>query len=81
MRNVVATARFWIAGAAAGILGVALARVVAPSFEGAVRIYFTAGGQLLALGGLFIICLGVRRRIKQSVREGAAAEPKIDPPN
>lgn len=66
MKNVAANARPWIAGIAVASGGVVLARAVAPSFAGPLRLVLTVGGQLLALGGLFIICLGVRRRIKNS---------------
>lgn len=72
MKNVAANLRFWLAGSAVATLGVMLARVVGPSLDGRVKIYVTAGGQLLAVGGLLILCLGVRRRIKQSVSEGAS---------
>jgi hypothetical protein len=66
MKNVAANVRFWIAGTAVAIGGAVLARVVAPSCAGSLRLVLTVGGQLLALGGLFIICLGVRRRIQNS---------------
>ena len=72
MKNVVANTRFWIAGTLVAVGGVACARVIGPSLTGTLRISFTLAGQLLALAGLFIICLGVRRRIKQS-------DPKGDP--
>lgn len=72
MKNVAANARFWIAGSAVAFLGVLLARVVSPSFDGKTKIYLTVGGQLLAILGLFILCLGVRRRIKQAASEGAS---------
>lgn len=64
MKTVAANARPWIAGTAVAIGGVLLARFVAPHTAGAFRVTLTVGGQLLALGGLFIICLGVRRRIQ-----------------
>lgn len=75
MKNVVANARYWIAGSVAAFAGVALTRLVAPSLEGNLKIYTAVGGQLLALAGLFIICLGVRRRIKQ-----ASPDQEILPP-
>ena len=75
MKNVAANARFWIAGRGAGILGVARARGFGPSLDGPEGIWITVAGQLLACGGLLIICLGVRRRIKQADSEGASNNP------
>ena len=70
MRDVVANAGFWTATmlvAATGMVGV---RFVAPVSAGSARIFLTLGGQVVVIGGLFIICLGVRRRIKApAVRE------------
>lgn len=66
MKNVLANARFWISGIAIALAGVVVARAVAPLADGTDRIVLTVGGQLLALGGLFLICLGVRRRIKSA---------------
>lgn len=53
--------------------GVALARLVAPSLAGHSRLAVTIGGQLVALSGLFVICLGVRRRIKQAADQKESA--------
>lgn len=66
MKNVAANARFWIAGITIALIGVALSRWVGPTLLGRARIVGTVSGQLLALFGLFIICLGVRQRIKQT---------------
>lgn len=64
MKNVAANARFWIAGIIVAISGVACARVIGPSLTGTWRISTIVGGQLFALSGLFIICVGVRRRLR-----------------
>jgi len=69
VKNVRANAPYWIAGTLTAFLGVALARVIGPSLAGGVRASTVVGGQLLALVGLFIICLGVRRRIKSGDSE------------
>ncbi len=74
MKNLRANLRFWIAGAAVAFSGVVLARGLAPHLDGASRIAFTVGGQLLALGGLYIICLGIRRRIQHVRSAGAPPE-------
>lgn len=66
MKTVRTNAGPWILGTLLAFTGVALARAFAPSLSGNLRIAATVAGQLLALGGLFVICLGVRRRIKQT---------------
>lgn len=66
MKNVAANARYWSTGVLVAICGVVCARVVGPSAAGTLRVCLTLGGQLVALSGLFIICLGVRRRIMQA---------------
>lgn len=64
MKNVRENAPAWVAGTAIAFIGVALARVVAPNLEGSARLLLTGAGELLALGGLFMLCLVVRRRIR-----------------
>ncbi len=64
MKTVRTNARSWILGTLIALAGVALVRAVAPSLSDRAKIFVTVAGQLLALGGLFIICLGVRRRIQ-----------------
>ncbi len=66
MKNVRAHLRFWLAGLLTALAGIVVARAIAPSFSSPLGPVLTAAGQLLALGGLFIICLGVRRRIQQA---------------
>ena len=70
MNNVMSNAKFWITGVVVALAGVALARVVGPGLAGTTRIVVVVAGQFLALAGLFIICLGVRRRIKQTADQG-----------
>jgi carbon starvation protein CstA len=65
MKNVAANARYWIAGTTCAVLGVLLARVIAPHLEKGPRLWFTIGGQLLAIVGLVVICVGVSRRVKR----------------
>jgi len=65
MKNVAANLRYWIAGSIAAFAGVALAREVAPQMAATARIWCTVGGQVLALTGLLIICVGVSRRTRR----------------
>jgi hypothetical protein len=64
VKTVRANASPWIFGTLLALLGVALARLVAPTLTGHTRLVVTIGGQLLGLAGLFVICLGVRRRLR-----------------
>lgn len=73
MKTVRAHARPWIVGTLLAFTGVALARLVAPSLAGHSRLAATVGGELLALGGLLVICLGIRRRIKQAADQKESA--------
>ncbi len=66
MKNVVANARTWIAGTGCAVLGVLAARVIAPHLDKVPRLWCTVGGQLLAIVGLVIICVGVSRRVKRA---------------
>lgn len=66
MKNITSNLRYWSTGALVALCGVTCARVIAPTSTGQLRVVLTLGGQLVALSGLFIICLGVRRRIKQA---------------
>ncbi len=57
------TALYWGIGIATAFGGVAIARWVAPHYEGKTAAYLAAGGQLLALMGLVVIAFGVRQRV------------------
>jgi drug/metabolite transporter superfamily protein YnfA len=61
-----ASARYWIAGTALAFAGVAVARVVAPGYEARTRAALALTGQLVALAGLAIILLGIRRRLSRT---------------
>lgn len=54
--------RFWISGIIAAIVGILLARFVAPQFEPKTAIIAKVAGQLIAMAGLLIICIGIKRR-------------------
>ncbi|MEO6006368.1 MAG: hypothetical protein ABIZ04_00760 [Opitutus sp.] len=74
MKNVWANFRFWLFGVSTAVVGVFIARGVAPQLTGNARWVGVLGGQLLALAGLFVICLGVRQRLRRpqlsEIRDG-----------
>jgi hypothetical protein len=53
---------YWWIGTATAFAGVAVARLVAGRFADPEQTYIRAAGVLLALGGLFVIMLGTRRK-------------------
>jgi hypothetical protein len=65
MKNVTRNARYWLGGSLLAVAGVLLARVFGPHATSPLRLPLTLGGQLLALSGLFLICVGVSRRLKR----------------
>lgn len=66
MKNVTGNLRYWSTGLLIALAGVTAARVIAPECTGRLRLVLTVGGQLVALSGLFIICLGVRARLRKA---------------
>lgn len=68
-----ASAGHWIVGVVLAAVGVTLCRVVAPGFEERARAVLAVVGQLTALSGLFVILMGIRRRLH---RANADAPPK-----
>ncbi len=61
-----ASAGYWIFGTAIAFAGVVISRVVAAGFEGRVHAMLALTGQLVAFGGLLIILLGIRRRLRRA---------------
>ena len=59
-------ARPWLAGLALAVAGVVLTRLVAPDFSARPRAALALAGELLALAGLLVIALGIRRRLLRS---------------
>jgi hypothetical protein len=53
---------YWWVGTAVAFIGVGAARLFAGQFSDDVQRYVRGAGMLLALGGLFIIMLGTRRK-------------------
>ncbi len=66
-----ASARHWLLGIALAAAGVVVARLVAPGFEARPRAVLALLGELIALAGLYVIVLGIRRRLRLAA---AAAE-------
>ena len=66
MKNVRDNIRFWLSGVGTAIVGVCLARGIGPHLAGNLRWIAVLGGQFLALTGVFLICVGVRQRLRRS---------------
>jgi hypothetical protein len=60
-----ASARRWLLGTLLALIGVVLARLVAPTCTKSTSTGLTLVGQLLGLTGLFIIARGIRRRLHE----------------
>ena len=66
-----ASRRYWITGIAVAMIGILLARVIAPHFEGRPHVVLTAIGRLLGFSGLIIISIGVSRRVNDTNEQEA----------
>ena len=64
-----AARRYWIAGIVIALIGVFLARVVAPHFDNQTGVMLTVAGRLLGMGGLIVIAIGISRRVSSSQRD------------
>jgi hypothetical protein len=64
MKNVATRSPYWISGTLVALGGAATSRFLAPLFDGGARIGISIGGQVLALAGLAVICVGVSRRVR-----------------
>ena len=70
-----ASARHWLSGLALAAAGVALARVVAPSFSAQPRAVLALAGQLVAITGLLVIARGIRLRIENAASSSSPTIP------
>jgi|GEM_PF-1085389 len=61
--------RTWIAGTVIALIGVLLARVLAPHFENRPRILLNVAGRILGIAGLVIIAFGINRRVAASQKD------------
>lgn len=66
-----AAARHWLAGIAICALGAGIARLLAPALidQARLRTLITLFGELVALAGLFVIVLGIRRRLDRAAQD------------
>ena len=64
-----AARRTWIAGIAIALIGILLARMVAPHFEHQPRTLMTVIGRLLGMAGLIVIAYGINRRIHAAQKD------------
>lgn len=65
-------ARCWLVGLVLAASGVAVARWIAPLFENnpdRVRALIALTGEVIALAGLLVIALGIRRRANNAARQ------------
>jgi hypothetical protein len=65
--------RYWGGGLLLAATGVIIARIVSPTLEHGPRELSAAAGELLAVIGLFVIAVGVSRRLR------GGESPKEDP--
>lgn len=67
MKAVASNLKPWAFGTLLAFAGVAVARLAPPAFSGArAQLLATTAGRLLAVAGLVVIMLGIRRRIRFS---------------
>jgi hypothetical protein len=64
-----AARRTWIAGGIVALIGVLLARLVAPHFEARPRTILNAVGRLLGMAGLVVIAIGISRRVSTAQKD------------
>lgn len=60
-----ATWRYWLIGTIIAVVGIIVARFVAPHYLGKTQTVLTSVGRLTGFAGLIIIAFGVNRRIKR----------------
>ena len=64
-----AARRYWIVGGIIALIGVLCARVVAPHFEARPRTTINAVGRLLGIAGMFVIAIGIGRRVSAAQKD------------
>jgi len=64
-----AARRYWIVGAVIAMIGVLLARVVAPHFEARPRSLLNVAGRLLGMAGMVVIAIGISRRVSAAQKD------------
>jgi hypothetical protein len=64
-----AARRYWIVGAVIALIGVLVARLVAPQFEARPRTIINAVGRLLGMAGMVVIAIGIGRRVSAAQKD------------
>ena len=64
MKNVLTHPLPWLIGTLIAFVGVAVARLVAPTMPADQQMLVTLGGRLLAVAGLLVLMFGIHRRIR-----------------
>jgi hypothetical protein len=77
MKNVLAGKGHWIGGTVVGLIGVAAVRMLAPGLEDPMKKAVLTAGYLLALSGIAIIALGVKRQADQRMKSSPASDRPV----
>ncbi|MBK9989449.1 MAG: hypothetical protein IPP19_01630 [Verrucomicrobia bacterium] len=67
--NLRATWRYWLIGTVIAVVGVILARLVAPHYVGKTQTVLSSVGRLTSFVGLIVIAYGVNKRIKSESKD------------
>ena len=57
--------RYWLIGTVVAVVGVIIARLVAPHYTEKTQTALTSFGRLLSFAGLIVIAFGVNKRVKR----------------
>ncbi len=64
-----ANKRSWVIGITLAVVGVIIARLVAPHYTDKTQVALSSVGRLISFAGLIVIIFGVNRRIKRDSEE------------
>ena len=63
--------RLWLLGLVVALAGVVIARVTAPHATGKTQTILVSLGRLISFAGLFVIALGIKRRVQTTDEDNA----------